>query len=132
MLVNDIPKCCNMIIKNQAMPDGSISVSKIFGTHDANQQNVELVVYESDFMEESFDIDPDFVLGTATLELPGNLPAGAPIEITFTLNTEGILEVSGVDKTTKREVHATMQSKGIMAEEKVDELKEKSKRMVVM
>ena len=42
------------------------------------------------------------------------------------------MEVSGVDKTTKREVHATMQSKGIMAEEKVDELKEKSKRMVVM
>ena len=77
-------------------------------------------------------IDADFVLGTATLELPGNLPAGSPIEITFTLNTEGILEVSGVEKTTNCEVHATMQSKGIMAEEKVDELKEKSKRMVVM
>lgn len=132
VLMNNVPKCCNMIVKNQAMPDGSISVSKVFGTHEANQQNAELVVYESDFMEESFDIDSDFVLGTATLELPGNLPAGSPIEITFTLNTEGILEVSGVDKTTNREVHATMQSKGIMAEEKVDELKEKSKRMVVM
>ena len=114
------------------MPDGSISISKTFGTNEANQENCELVVYESDFMEDYFDIDEDFVLGTATLELPGNLPAGSPIEITFTLNTEGILEVSGVDKTTNCEVHATMQSKGIMAEEKVDELKEKSKRMVVM
>ncbi|MBD5483917.1 MAG: Hsp70 family protein [Lachnospiraceae bacterium] len=132
VLDNDIRKCRNMIVKNQAMPDGSITVSKIFGTHDADQQNAELIVYESDFMDESFDPDPDFVLGTATLELPGNLPAGAPIEITFTLNTEGILEVSGVDKTTNREVHATMQSKGIMAEAKVDELKEKSKQMVVM
>ncbi len=132
VLVHDVPKCNNMIIKNQAMPDGSISVSKVFGTYEANQQNAELIVYESDFMEESFDVDPDFVLGTATLGLPGNLPAGAPIEITFTLNTEGILEVSGVDKTTNREVHATMQSKGIMAEEKVDELKEKSKRITVM
>lgn len=132
VLINDVPKCRNMIIKNEAMPEGSISVSKVFGTHDADQENVELVVYESDFMQDSFDIDPDLVLGTATLELSGNLPAGSPIEITFTLNTEGILEVSGVDKTTNREVHATMQSKGIMAVEKVDELKEKSKRMVVM
>lgn len=132
VLIDDVPTCRNMIIKNEAMPEGSISVSKVFGTHDADQENVELVVYESDFMQETFDIDPDLVLGTATLELSGNLPAGSPIEITFTLNTEGILEVSGVDKTTNREVHATMQSKGIMAVEKVDELKEKSKRMVVM
>lgn len=130
--VNNGSVCHNMIIKNQAMPDGSISVSEEFGTKDANQENVEIVVYESDFMDENFDIDPDLVLGTATLELSGDLPARAPIEVTFTLNTEGILEVSGVDKTTNREVHATMQSKGIMAVEKVDELKEKSKKMVVM
>lgn len=129
---NGEPKCCNMIIKNQAMPDGAISVSKIFGTEQANQDNCELVVYESDFMDEIYDIDQDFVLGTATLELSGDLPAGAPIEITFTLNTEGILEVGAVDKTRNREVHATMKAKGIMAEEKVDELVEKSKSMVVM
>jgi 2-hexadecenal reductase len=48
------------------------------------------------------------------------------------LNTEGILEVGAVDKTRNREVHATMKAKGIMAEEKVDELVEKSKSMVVM
>lgn len=129
---NGEPKCCNMIIKNQAMPDGAISVSKIFGTEQANQDNCELVVYESDFMDEIYDIDQDFVLGTATLELSGDLPEGAPIEITFTLNTEGILEVGAVDKTRNREVHATMKAKCIMAEEKVDELVEKSKSMVVM
>lgn len=132
VLINGESKCCNMIIKNEPMPDGSISVTKEFGTNVANQESAELVIYESDFMEETFDVDKDFVLGTATLELPGNLPAGSPIQVTFTLSTEGILEVSGVDKTTGREVHATMQAKGIMAEEKVDELKEKSKQMVVM
>lgn len=132
VLINGESKCCNMIIKNEPMPDGSISVTKEFGTNVADQESAELVVYESDFMEETFDVDKDFVLGTATLELPGNLPAGSPIQVTFTLSTEGILEVSGVDKTTGREVHATMQAKGIMAEEKVDELKEKSKQMVVM
>lgn len=132
VLINGESKCCNMIIKNEPMPNGSISVTKEFGTNVANQESAELVVYESDFMEETFDVDRDFVLGTATLELSENLPVGSPIQVTFTLSTEGILEVSGVDKTTGREVHATMQAKGIMAEEKVDELKEKSKQMVVM
>ena len=132
VLINGESKCCNMIIKNEPMPNGSISVTKEFGTNVANQESAELVVYESDFMEETFDVDKDFVLGTATLELSENLPVGSPIQVTFTLSTEGILEVSGVDKTTGREVHATMQAKGIMAEEKVDELKEKSKQMVVM
>lgn len=131
-LVNGEPKCCNMIIKNEAMPDGAITISKTFGTFEDNMDTAEIIVYESDFMDDVFEVDEDFVLGTATLELSGDLPAGSPIEITFRLNTEGILEVSGVDKTTNREVHATMQSKGIMAEEKVDELKEKSKQMVVM
>ncbi len=132
ILLNNERKCCNMIIKNEPMPNGAISISKTFGTHDDNQNTAELVVYESDFMEDYFEVDEDFVLGTATLELPGNLPAGSPIEITFTLNTEGILEVSGVDKTTNKEVHATMQAKGIMAEVKVDELKEKSRGIVIM
>lgn len=132
VLINGESKCCNMIIKNEPMPNGSISVTKEFGTNVANQESAELVVYESDFMEETFDVDKDFVLGTATLELSENLPVGSPIQVTFTLSTEGILEVSGVDKTTGREVHATMQAKGIMAEEKVDELKVKSKQMVVM
>ncbi len=125
-------RCCNMIIKNEPMADGSITVSRTFGTHNDNQESAEIVVYESDFMEEYFDVDEDFVLGKATLDLPGNMPAGSPIEITFTLNTEGILDVRGMDKTSNREVHVTMKSKGIMAEEKVDELKEKSKKMVVM
>jgi len=32
ILVNNEVKCYNMIIKNQAIPDGSISVSNDFGT----------------------------------------------------------------------------------------------------
>lgn len=124
--------CNNLIIKNQTMEDGAIKRSGIFGTLEDNQTSVQITVYETDFMEQTFDVDKDFVLGEAFLELDGNLPKGAPIEIIFILNTEGILEVTGIDKTTNREVHATMQAKGIMAEEKVEELKEKSKAISVM
>lgn len=125
-------KCCNMIVKNDPMPDGSITVSNIFGTIDADQGEVEIAVYESDFMDEYFDVDEDYAIGTATLELPDNLPADSPIEITFSLNSEGILEVTGKDLTSNKEIHATIRSKYIMNSETVEELKEKSKQMAVM
>jgi molecular chaperone DnaK (HSP70) len=130
--VNDQPKCNNLIIKNELMTNGAISVTKQYGTAADKQESVALKVYESDFMEEYYEVDEEFLLGNAVLELPGNLPKGAPIEVTFTLNTEGILEITGRDVTNNKEVRATMQSKGIMAGEEVEKLKEKSKQIAVM
>jgi len=130
-IVDDKPKCCNMIIKNEEMPDGKISVTRQFGTYAANMKTAELVVYENDFMNEYFDV-PDESLGTASLELPGNLPAGAPIEVTFALNEEGILEITGRDLTSDKDVKATMQATGIMSKAKVEEIKAEIKDVVVM
>jgi len=125
-------KCFNMIIKNERMPDGAVSVTKPFGTSEANMETAELVVYESDFMEEYYDVDDYYVLGTATLELPGNLPENAPLEVTFKLRTEGILEVLGRDMTSGKDVYAEMQTKGGMTPEQVEAQKERSKDIVVM
>lgn len=132
-IVENEEKCCNMIIKNVKMENGVISVTKPFGTAEANQSTAELVVFESDFTTEYFDVDEDFILGTCTLELPGNLPAGAPIQVTFTLNNEGILEVTGIDMTTKNEIKATMQATAgtSMSKEEVEAVKAKSKSIVV-
>ena len=132
VIVNGKFQCCNMIVKNEPMPDGSVRVTRQFGTKDENQPTADLVVYESDIMDEYFDADEVYVLGTATMELAKNLPKGSPLEVTFTLNTEGILEVYGRDLTSNKEIRATMQAKGIMASEKVDGLREKSKNVVVM
>jgi len=134
VLVNNTePKCQNMIFKNEQILDGNaICISKVFGTAVDNQTDAEIVVFESDFLEEYYDVDDDFILGTATLELPPNLPEGSPIEVTFALNTEGILAVTGKDLTGNKEVHATMQAKGIMAVEKVDEIRAATKDIVVL
>ena len=127
------PKCINMIIKNQSMPDGAVSVSKQFGTFAANQTSVEIVVFENDFMDEYFEVDEDYILGTALLEdLPDNLPANSPIEVTFALGINGILDVTGRDVTSGKTIHTTMQATGIMAADMVEELKLKSKDIVVM
>lgn len=133
VLRNGQETCCNMIIKNSKMVDNTISVTKQFGTADDNQETAELVVYESDFDSEYYDVDEDFTLGTCSLELPGNLPAGAPIQVTFTLNNEGILEVTGKDMTTNKEIHATMQATAgtTMSKEDVAAAKAKSKNIAV-
>lgn len=126
-------KCCNMIIKNSLLENGAVSETKQFGTTDPNQTMATLVVYETDFSDLYFDVDPDFVLGEAELELPGNLPAGSPLEVTFTLNKEGILEVNGKDLTSGAIINATMQSSSgtTMSLEDVAEAKEKSKKISV-
>lgn len=126
-------KCLNMIIKNVKMENGFVSVTKKFGTAAENQATAEIVVYESDFDVEYYEVDEDYRLGVACLELPGNLPEGAPIQVTFTLNKEGILEVTGLDLTGGKEIHATMQAAAgtTMSKEEVEAAREKSKNIVV-
>lgn len=133
VLVDGQPKCCNMIIKNVRMDNGFISVTKQFGTAEADQETAELSVYESDFDSAYYEVDEDFNLGKASLELPGNLPAGAPIQVTFTLNNEGILELTGIDMTSGKEIHATMQATAgtTMSKEDVRAARDKSKNIVV-
>ena len=133
VLTNGEEKCCNMIIKNVPMEDGIVSVTKQFGTAEANMDRADLVVYESDFLTEYFDVDEDFNLGTASLELPGNLPENSPIQVTFTLNNEGILEVTGLDMATGKEIHATMQATAgtTMSKEDVAAARAKSNNIVV-
>jgi len=133
VLVNGEERCNNMIVKNEKMPDGKVSVSRQFGTAQADQETAELEIYESDFMDEYYGVDEDFKLGDATLELPGNLPAGAPIEVSFTLDKEGILTVAGKDLTGGREITAQLQASSgtTMSKEEVAAAKRKSKSITV-
>jgi len=120
-----ILKCYNMIIKNDPMPKGVIKVSKVFYTVCDNQEIVSIGVYENDFMDEYFEPDEDLKIGEAELEMPRNLPKGSPIEVTFKLNKEGILEMRGLDQTGNREVNIRLETKGVMPEEKLEEIKKR-------
>jgi len=119
-IVDGERKCRNIIFKNVPISDGAITVSHTFRTMGKNMETVEINVYENDFMEEYFDIDEDYKIGTAILELPGNLPADAPIEITFSLDNQGIFGVTGKDITSTKMIKVTMQSKCIMNGESVE------------
>lgn len=116
--------CCNLIKKNMSMPDGVIEVNRTFGTLYDNQREVLFKVYESDNMEDIYDIDETCYLGEALLEgLPSNLPKYSPIEVTFILNKEGILEMTGREPSSNKEVKITLQTQGVMSVEEKNEIR---------
>ena len=125
-------ECFNMIIKNNSMEKGFIEVSDEFCTSADNQQCVDIRIYENDFMEKTFDVDEEFFIGNAILELPANLPKGSPLKITLKLNSEGILEVDGLDETGNNKVNVKMETKGVMSDEKFEEVKELVKDVTVI
>ncbi len=132
IIKNGKEMCFNMIIKNEAMPNGILEVPGNFSTLHDNQASVNIEIYENDYMDKYFDVDDDLRIGNAILELPENLPSGSPIEITLKLNKEGILEVRGLDKTGNREVNVKMETKGVMSDEDLEKIKQKSQGLAVL
>ena len=127
----NILKCYNMIIKNEPMPKGVIKVSEVFFTVCDDQEIVRIGVYENDFMDEYFEPDEDLKIGEAMLEMPRNLPKGSPVEVTFKLNKDGILEMRGLDQTGNREVNIRLEIKGVMSKEKLEETKKRVQGMTL-
>ncbi len=125
-------ECFNMIIKNNSLEKGFIEVSDEFCTEVDNQRCVDIRIYENDFMEKKFDVDEEFFIGNAVLELPANLPKGSLIKVTLKLNSEGILEVDGLDETGNNKVNVKMETKGVMSDEKFEEVKELVKDVTVI
>jgi molecular chaperone DnaK (HSP70) len=85
----------NLVLAQQPLP---FTVSRTFGTVEANQPTVDLRVVENDFRTETVDeVEKGAQVGNAVLDLAAGLPEGAPIEVTFDLNQEGRLRITGRD-----------------------------------
>jgi len=122
----------NMIMKNNSMPDGCIEVSGEFGTAVSNQSVVSIRIFESDNMGDFYEYDEGVEIGGAVLEdLPANLPASSPIEVTLTLDNQGLLKVHGKELTANNEVRSELQVYGFMSQEEVEELAEQTKSIQI-
>ena len=111
----------NIIRKNDNLP---CNFSQEFGTAVANQGNAQLQVMENESMDSDLTLDYATLIGDALLALPPGLPAGAPIEVTFTLKEDGRLEVTGVDKTSNGVVNATIQTNSVISDQEVEATKQ--------
>ena len=131
MLVDDVPKCINLIFKDTPMPEGLVENSINGGTLRANQKEVLLQIYQSDIRTETYDPAEDFKIGELSLPLPGTDQAGYEVKCTLILGTDGILKVKGLDIGRNKEVQAVLDLKGGRTKEEETALINAVKRVSV-
>jgi len=79
-----------------------------FGTMEANQIGINLRVYETDRTDDDVALEDAIqAYESCQIELTPGLPAGAPINIIFTVDANGILTVTAVDLTNNKSVTVT-------------------------
>ncbi len=125
---NRISKIANLINKQDEVP---IAVTREFGTAYANMDNVEIKLYETDIVEDIYDIGTYEPIETAVLDLPPSLPEGSPIEIKIELTPDGMLQVTAVDKVSGKEIHIEHKSDVILSEEEVKQQTEELKGLIL-
>jgi molecular chaperone DnaK (HSP70) len=118
----------NLIIKQTPVPTKG---SQTFGTAGPNADEIDLVVFSNNESEPDALPEVSEELGKATFSLDGNLPAKAPIEITFELDEQGRLILVGLDKTHGKTITAKFKAEGVMSEDEFNEAVEKQRDLVV-
>ncbi|MBO4868611.1 MAG: Hsp70 family protein [Clostridia bacterium] len=96
-LNNNEEVVANIIFKDSPKPAVQ---TRRFGTEKANQASINLEVYENSSLEKNATVIESVKLyESCVVELTAGLPAGAPIDITFNLDANGILKITAVDVT---------------------------------
>nr|MDR1494401.1 Hsp70 family protein [Planctomycetaceae bacterium] len=128
-LKNGQPVVRNLIIKQTPVPTEG---NQTFGTAGANADEIDLVVYVNNESEADTQEDMSEQLGNAVFKLDGNLPAKAPIEITFQLDDQGSLTLVGLDKTYGKTITANFKSDGVMTKEEIEKAETKQKDITIL
>ena len=121
-------KVSNLIRVNDRVPTKS---SQRFGTLEANQEIVEIRVMENNMMAPDTTVEDSREIGKATLTLPSGLPEDSPIEITFNLDEQGRLHVTGVELTSKVTIEGDYVTTSVISEEETKEAVARSKQLVI-
>ena len=91
-----------MIPKMTTVP---CEITKQFGTVDEGQRSVLIEVVQSleqDQRKDEIELFEAYKLGECTLELPQDLPQGAPIQVTYEYNLDQVLEVTAKSLSTDK------------------------------
>src|SRR3569833_2984821 len=107
----------HLVHANDTLPRG---MSREFGTVDEDQTIVKIIVVEQAGSAESTEVGHNNPIADGELKIPPGKPAGYPIEVTFALDTSGLLHVTAVEKETAEELTLDVRVGG-MSEDEVQE-----------
>jgi len=122
-------KVVNILLKQTAVP---VEISQMFSTHEANQENVEIAVFENESDQDNVDEFMAKEIGLGLIkDIPANLPAGSPIQVTFNFNEEGLLDIHAIEMTGNRELRMKIECAAVISGKELEEAKERSKAVKI-
>ena len=122
---DDEQKVVNMIKKQTTLP---VEISQKFSTHSANQDNVEIVIYENELSDDQVDVLMSKEICKGIIDgIPDGLPAGSPIQVTFKINSEGLLDVYAIELTGNKGLNLTVETDSVIRGEEREAAKERNK-----
>ncbi len=102
-----------------------IKKSMVFSTAEDNQSEVEIKIYQG----ERTIAEKNKLLGKFTLMGIPPAPKGVPrIEVTFSIDINGILKVSAMDLSTELKKEIDVTQSGLLNEEEIEELKKEAEK----
>ena len=119
-VADKVEKIFNLIEKDDEIP---AETTQQFGTQEDSQQSVEIRVYQTPDKVETYPVDEDRFLGTATLELQPNTPKNSPIELTLQLGADGMVKLHAKDVNSGKSIDAQWQAENVLSEQEVEEAK---------
>jgi molecular chaperone DnaK len=103
-----------------------VSRSLIFSTVEDNQAEVDIQIFQG----EREIAEENKLLGKFTLLDIKRAPRGvARIEVTFSININGILNVSAMDLSSKNKKEILITQSGLLSKEEVEKLREEAKKL---
>jgi len=118
----------NLIQKNTSVP---IDVTKQFFTGGEYQETVLIRIMENDVYDLVVPLNHATEIGTAVLTLPPGLPKESPVQIFFTMNVEGRLQITAIESTESRTVEAAIETRSVVQGEQLEQAKERCQSLVV-
>ncbi len=116
------PVCYNLIKKQTPVP---CCKSQQFPVSEANATTLPLVVFSNNMDEVATELDYCVELGNAEMTLTPGLPAGAKIEVIFSLDENGRLELTARDITNDKHITVEFTVTDALTEREIDEIKKK-------
>jgi molecular chaperone DnaK (HSP70) len=120
----------NLVLAQQPLP---VTKTRQYGTFEANQPEVQLRIMESTARVEAIDdLEDGSEVGQAVLPLTSGLPEGSPVEVTFELNREGRLHITGKDMATGgKTVTATVETNRALSEKELEKATDRARGIKV-